>query len=184
MKHLIFTLFLAGIFFAGCSDFNSSNVPANSQSTVQKVKMPSPKNLSIETVFTVSKNIVGNIGGELLLDGAYASTSGTVTIDAELNVPGGAYKGSKVLAISNVGEYVEVSLNPSMQFDSPVLLSVRMEGLDLSDVSPEQIQFLYFADDGSTEPVVYDQLIVDVQNGILEVQNAQLNHFSRYGFAK
>ncbi|MBZ0200670.1 MAG: hypothetical protein K8H86_12435 [Ignavibacteriaceae bacterium] len=184
MKQLIFTLFLAGVFFAGCSDFNNTTIPANSQSTVQKIKMPAPKNLSVETTFTVSERIAGNFGGELLLDGFYPSTTGDVMIEAELIVPSGAYSGEKVLSISNEGQFVEVSLDPSMQFDAPVLLSVRMDGLDLSDVNPETIQFLYFADDGSTESVTYDELIVDVENGILGVRNAQLTHFSRYGFAK
>ena len=184
MKHLILALFLVGIFLAGCSDLNNSTVPVGTQSTVQKIKMPAPSSLSVETVFSVSERIVGNIGGDVELEGFYSTSTGEVTIEASLDVPTGAYDGAKVLSIVNEGQFVEVDLSPTMVFDAPVLLTIRMEGLDLSDVNPAQVNFLYFADDGSTEAVTYDNLIVDVENGILAVVNAQLNHFSRYGFAK
>lgn len=181
----LFTIFLAGIIFYGCSSNSPVNPEAGKNFSYQKIKMPQPKDLRVETELVDQERIVGNLGGDLEIVGSYESIDGEVTVQAELIVPAGSYKGAKVLTLKHEGFYVDVELSPHMNFDSPVYLNVTMTGVDLSDISdPSELEFVYFAEDGSIEEVSYSSMTVDLENGVLQVVNAQLNHFSRYGWAK
>lgn len=183
MKKLLFSFVLSVFFLVGCSDYNSTVPTEKVQHKVKKIEMPQKANLSVENTFSAQELIVGNLGGDLELVGSYETADGTVNVYASVVFPSGSFNGARVISVVNDGAYVEVDLSPSMNFNREVYLNVRMTGLNLSGVNPADVGFYYFGDDGSVEAVPNDQIIVDVENGILEVVNARLTHFSRYGFA-
>ena len=41
---------------------------------------------------------------------------------------------------------------------------------------------MYLAPDGTLQPVVHDGVVIDKRIGKLQVINAKIPHFSRYGF--
>ena len=71
---------------------------------------------------------------------------------------------------------------PEGEFYEPALYNVTFMGIDLTNVNPSTLDFVYINNDGTIEPIDYDNLAVDVSSGFLNVTNAKLNHFSRYGF--
>ena len=73
---------------------------------------------------------------------------------------------------------------PEGDFDKPVIFNLTYMGLDLSKIDPEEIDFVYIDDSGNITPIDYQGLQIEAQSGKLEVINAYLPHFSRYGFVK
>ena len=184
MKKILFPILL-GILLSGCADVNNSLSPTPNGNTGKMFKMPRAADMTTETVFSNSQNISGNTGGNLQLNGSYQSTTGLVTIQANLNVPSNAYPGEKVLYVANSDAFAEVDFNPSISFDAPVLLNLTVTGLDLTGVNPSQVGFAYISDNGSyIEPITYDNLTVNTATGTLAVTNAHLTHFSRYIFIR
>lgn len=186
MKQILFSILFAGLLLGGCTDVNNSTAPEQNGNTIKMFKMPQAVDMSTEAVFSSSKSIDGNLGGDLQLNGKYQTATGVVTIQASLNVPASAYSGEKVLNVANSNLYAEIDFDPTLSFKAPVLLNATVTGLNLSDISnPEDIYFAYISDDGSyIEPVSCDKITVDVANGTLSVTNAHLSHFSRYIWAR
>jgi hypothetical protein len=180
-----FAVLFAGLLLVGCSDVNNSIAPTQNGNTAKMFQMPQAVDMTTETTFSNSQNILGQSGGNLQLSGSYQGANGLVTVQANLNVPSNAYQGEKVLYVANSSAYAEIDFNPSLSFDAPVLLNATIAGLDLSGVNPANVSFQYISDDGTyTEPVSCDQVIVNVASGTLSVVNAHLAHFSRYIFAR
>ncbi len=69
-----------------------------------------------------------------------------------------------------------------MVFNTPVQYTLTVSGLDLTGVNPDSLDFVYVAQNGSITGVEYDAITANVATGTLAVVNAQLEHFSRYGF--
>ncbi len=185
MKKVLFSILFAGLLLGGCSEINNSLPPAQNGNTGKMFKMPAAADLTTETTFSASQNINGGSGGYLQLSGSYQGTSGLVTIQATLNVPSNAYSGEKVLYVANSSEFAEVDFNPTLSFDAPVLLNLTITGLDLTGVNPSNVGFAYISDNGNyTEPITYDNLVVNTTTGTLAITNAHLSHFSRYIFTR
>ena len=69
-------------------------------------------------------------------------------------------------------------------FDPPALLNIEASGLDLSAGDPSTIDIFYDNQNtGEWEPMPREALIVDQNEGYINVINAQLPHFSRYAVA-
>jgi len=148
MRYILFSILFAGLLLGGCSDINNSVAPSQNGNMAKLFKMPQALDMSTETTFSSSQNISGNLGGNLQLSGSYQGASGLVTVQANLNVPSSAYSGEKVLYVANSSAYAEIDFNPTMSFDSPVLLNATVTGLDLSGVDPNGVYFAYLSDDG------------------------------------
>ncbi|MHB1686711.1 MAG: hypothetical protein ACYCVH_04970 [Ignavibacteriaceae bacterium] len=184
MKKILLALFTLSLFYFGCSDLGTNVNPSPvASSSKTAIKLPAKTSASIEGVFSASKLIAGNKGGSLELHNGYSSVRGNVTVDAELSIPAGAYKGVKNITMQ-VGDDAAIDFSPSMVFDAPLTLTLKFTGVNLLGVDPSSVNFYYFAPDGSTQLVNNDGIIVDTQSGTLEIINAKLPHFSRYSWAK
>ena len=71
---------------------------------------------------------------------------------------------------------------PSMVFNKPLIFTITYTGIDLSTINPADVKFAYIAADGSVQYAVNDGIVVDLAIGKLQVINARIPHFSRYGF--
>jgi len=68
-------------------------------------------------------------------------------------------------------------------FDQPITANISYTGLDLSNVDVSAISFVYLPPNAAAVvPVEYDQLIIDKAAGLIQVVNAKIHHFSKYGF--
>ena len=69
-----------------------------------------------------------------------------------------------------------------MVFNGSVVYNVTYSGIDLTGIDPKTVQFAYLASDGSVQYAANDGIVVDLATGKLQVINAKIPHFSRYGF--
>jgi hypothetical protein len=182
-KLLTIKLLLLALLF-GCNPDANITSPEGTATTHQLklIQMPVPQGLSVETVYTESKYINGYNGGTFAEQFTYQSSTGTVTVNSQLVFPSYAFSGGKTITQTFNTETASLEFGPAMVFNNPVKYTLTVSGLDLSNVNPNTLDFVYVAQDGSFTGVVYDSINMNVSTGTLQVVNAQLNHFSRYGF--
>ena len=187
MKKLLSILFLFAL-FAGCQEQNIPVEPqesANSMLPLEKVLIPIPvnRNLTVETLYTTSKNIVGSEGGSISLELNYAGGNlGTVSIAANLEFPSGSFEGEKTFSLTFDDQYACLTLLPHTVFELSVLLNMTYQGLDLNTIDVQELEFAFLGEDNSLELIDRDQISSDKNNGKLSMTNARIPHFSRYGF--
>ncbi len=186
MKKLLMVIAIGTLFLFGCQDENSIVEPVKNevQQQTQQEKhwltfSENQKN-SIEEFYYLSKYINGYYGGGFYF---YGTMSSDVYVEGQLYVPAGAYEGTKKMGVTLDSETVTADFSPSpTTFDKPVLYSIEYSGVDLSGVNPNKVDFYYIDGNGKLVKAKYDDIVIDVENGFLGVYNAQLPHFSRYGF--
>ncbi len=184
VKKIILSLFAISIFYLGCSDLKTNMNPVNSAvSSKTAIKLPLKSGVNIESVFSASQLISGENGGSVQLHESYISGKTQVTIDAELSVPIGAYSGTKNISMQ-IGDDAAIDFSPTSLFNIPLVLNLKITGVDLTGINPNDINFYYFAQDGSVSLVQNDGITIVPQTGTLEIINAKLPHFSRYGWGK
>jgi hypothetical protein len=62
-------------------------------------------------------------------------------------------------------------------------LDITFTGVDLTGYNPTQLCFAYLDGQNNIVPAQCDYINVNVAHGRLEVDGAQLTHFSRYGWS-
>ena len=190
MKKIIAVLTLVTLVFIGCSDNNNPIAPTDSSNQALEsqtfIPLPAPENpdLSVERWFYAWGMIDGNSGGEIELEKSYRSRKGKVKVEAELEIDGGSFAGEKFIFYLVNDKKGTIDFFPGMTFDKDLTFSVKFEGVKLKNVDPDNVKFAYIDNDGNTVISDYDELNVDVEEGVLEVKGAKISHFSRYGFVK
>ena len=183
---LLFSFLIVGLLYIGCSDNSTIVNPTNSELTKKAVQgtMPTLIKLpiiSIGKTTKVTSKIDGAFGGTIKIKG---ELKGGIKFVGKLEIPAGAFKGTLNFTIELDKKYAGFNFGPEgATFDKPLLFSGKIEGLNLDGVDPKTLQFGFF-NNGNFEPAVYEKVKVDIKKGKLEVKKAQLNHFSRYNWAK
>jgi hypothetical protein len=93
-----------------------------------------------------------------------------------------AFEGSEEISMILNNEIGTISFYPHMVFKRPVHLDVMYSGIDLSGINPNSVDFIFQNYDGTTEQVEFDSIEMDESTGTIELDDAELTHFSRYGF--
>ena len=185
MKYLL-TLSLASLlFFIGCDQGSDLTSPVDDikSENANWISLPTIEGMHIERSFTVSKRINGNLGGSLSMYESYSGGPfGTVTIDAELVFEKGAYPGTKKISMTNDNDGCVATFGPSLQFNDIVTYTVTYTGIDLSNIDPNNVKFAYIASNGDLQYAQHEGITVNVSTGTIQVINALIPHFSRYGF--
>lgn len=179
MKSIILSFFIVvGLFFAGCSEQSSINSPQQ-DSQLSFVKM---SDNSLHKPVTVTKNINGTVGGVVDMAGSF---DGVVNVNATLTVPAGAFQGRMDITLFMEGTLAVIDFGPTpFTFDIPLNFSMTISGLTLNGAD-KKLQFVYIAPDGSLQPIELNGTTqVNHIGDVLSVTNAQIPHFSRYGWSK
>lgn len=184
MKKFATLMLMVFALLFGCSpDANVTSPDDSAKPTAQLIKLPAMKSgLSIEAQLTRSKDINGANGGTFAETFEFQSVSGVVSIVSQLVFPANSFSGGKTITQTFDTETASLEFGPAMLFNVPVLYTLTVSGLDLTGINPETLNFVYVAQDGSITGVVHQGITMNVATGTLKVTNAQLNHFSRYGF--
>lgn len=181
MKKLLLILFVGVFIFAGCNSDTiiTPEISNNTQSNAKTwLKF---ENTRLEKDFIVSKTINGAIGGRLDIN----NNLGSILVTGNLVVPQWAFQTTENIQITFDQSSTYAEYKPSyLQFDTPLILTLKYTNVNLNNVNPNDIDFYYVDDFGKLEKVQYDSKTVDVSNRVLEVVNARIPHFSRYGWAK
>ena len=186
MKHLLTLSLLLGFFFFGCDQGSDLTSPISDSPTLQLKLITLPTSsggLGIETLVTQYKEIDGDDGGKFEAVFSYkGGPFGLVTVKSKLDFKEDAFEGTKDISQTLDTDFAAMTFGPSMQFNERVKLDLKIEGLDLSDVDPNTLDFVYIDEDGTVEHIEYDEIIMNVSTGTIEIDDAILSHFSRYGF--
>ena len=199
MKFSVITIILAGLFFIGCE--NTTNM-ITEPNDLQKEALVSGEHIStlpyydiiplperspiyLDSVFTISLPIVGEIGGRLVLDKFYVSAEGKiVTMLADLTIPPNAFSGVRTITLTVDKNFAAVQCKPRMVFNKPLILVQTFTGLDLNQFNSGTIDFNFINKNGTLENVERTALTVIKPLGIVTVLNAKINHFSKYGWVR
>ena len=186
MKKYLSIIVLLSLFVIGCSEQFNVNEPVMSSNNTNEpnwVALPQAEGMQVNKEWTTSDRINGAQGGSL---SDYVSYSGgifgRVTIDANIEFFNGAWPGNETITMTLNDQNTAVKFGPAMSFNRTVLFNATYTGLNLTGIDPAKVRFVYLADDGSVEVAECDAIVVNTAQGKLQVVNAVIPHFSRYGF--
>ena len=187
----MFKYFLTIIFFAllitGCNQETNIISPQETVNSSQIVDEPNwitlPVNNSLSKDVTVGKTIYGNQESLLEINTGYAGGPfGWVSITANARFQRYSFWGSRDITMSVSDEGGVSTFTPHGSFQKPVIYNLTIQGIDVSKINPYTVTFVYMAEDGKYYKAEYDQINVYKQSGKIQIINALLPHFSRYGF--
>ena len=178
MKKTIFVLALSIFLFWACSE--TTNVTSPEQSNTEHLlKFKSNSNSSLFKS-TIVQSINGETGGTIEIN--LESSDGDFAVLGEIVFPENCFVGTQDISISVAGDLAALDFGPSLEFQNPVNLNLSLQGVDVND--NDNVGFQYIKDSGDLSPIEYNSIAVSVDEGEVVVEQAQLNHFSRYGFTK
>jgi hypothetical protein len=186
MKNTLFSLLFSAALLIGCSDSQVSPIESDSHS-YSLIKLPKKSGMSVETIFSQTKLIDGEIGGEIIIINNYvAVNTQVVQVQATLTVPPAAFTGNEYITMTIDDEFAAASFSPSMVFNIPVELDLKFEGIDLEQLNliEGDYDFVFINDNDSIEEIDHNGVKVKENKGKISVKKAKLNHFSRYAFVR
>ncbi|MDX1702220.1 MAG: hypothetical protein R3250_16455 [Melioribacteraceae bacterium] len=178
MKKSILLFLLVGITFLGC-DNNSDNAIVSTKTNIEKETFSN---------YYVSELVDGEIGGWVTVSDYYINTQGQhVTLYLRLRILPGSYQGIRNIEMILNPEDASIQFYPEMTFTRDVRLDLWYKGIDLQAMGytlSGDVDFAYFADNGDIELIENTKSSVDIRKNKIEVRNAKLSHFSRYGWIR
>ena len=197
MKKLLILAVVATLSFWGCSENSNLTGPTDAQSNqsflkintdnVSELSAEAKSFLEFEGVSTLNKSffpkkvkqlISAEKGGEINFE---LASKGAIAV-GELVIEGGSFDKDTKVKIAMASEEAALDFTPNIDFndENPALLTVGFIGVDVQ--VGDIVSFVYIDKNGQEGYVVSDEIIVG--NGSVVVVNAQLKHFSRFGFTK
>ena len=178
MKKSILLLLLFGIAFLGCND-NIDNTIVSTQANIEK---------ETGSNYYVSELIDGEIGGWVTINDYYINTQGEpITLYLRLRILPGSYQGIQNIEMILNPEDASIQLYPEMTFTRDLRMDLWYSGIDLQAMgytSSGDVDFVYFADNGDIEIIENSKSSVDLKKDKIQVLNAKLPHFSRFGWVR
>jgi len=190
MKKVLLIIFALGFGFWGCSENTTLTGPENVQSQQSFLKINSGNSSTLMKTTTNGGTIFAAEGGKIKIDLESGSTSvkGRIKFKKK-NIF--TENGSKVesaditidLAVND--DVAALDFGPSgLKLDKPAILTVKFTGIDFAEgATAEDFNFLYLSGNELAQ-VEYKKIIIDKKHRWIKVVNAELTHFSRYGFTK
>lgn len=194
MKKLLVLIVVVSLSFWGCSENSSITEPTNAQSNqsflkisddieVSELSVEAKSVLEVKDVNTLSKSwlpssvteVIGDEGGKVRF---LLSQNGALSI-GNLRIAAGELNNNTSITVAMVPGEAALDLTPDTNFGTAAQLTVCFMGVNLPSSG---VNFVYIDEDGTKGDVVYDRIIVGY--GWAVVVNAQLQHFSRFGFTK
>jgi len=138
-----------------------------------------------DSIFTVSKEINGNLGGFIYLNKYYIAANGdSVVINARLLIPTFAFQGTETITIRVDDKYASLHFTPSMAFAKNLKLYNSFSAIDLNGFEKKSLDFVYVTDDGSIELLKKKSIQIFPKWGLIQVNSVELPHFSRFGWVR
>jgi hypothetical protein len=189
MYRYLSILMLLLLFVIGCTD--NSNIVSPVDSTENNsniinnpnwITLPQSTETALKKDIAVSKLIYSWEDSNLEIDTRYWSRHGRISIYANAEFQKYSFRGRRYVTMSVNDDFGTTNFSPSGTWLKPVIFNLRITGIDLRNVDPSQVSFVYMAPNGTYQEAEYDSIYVNKRRGILQVFNARLPHFSRWGF--
>jgi hypothetical protein len=183
-------LIVLALIAVGCTDESNMVAPANNQisnseivSNPNWISLPPAGNQSLKKDITVGKTIYGTDESLLEINTGYAGGPfGWISITANARFQRYSFTGQRYVTMSINDDFGAATFTPSGTWSKPVIYNLTIQGVDLSNVDPSRVTFVYMAPDGNYYKAKYQSIYVEKQSGKLQIINAELPHFSRWGF--
>lgn len=199
MKKLLPIAVLFTIFFVGCSNQEStltgldenelSNSPKKTKVTsmLELESVRTPQSILPTKLVSITMNINGLIGGVLNINqDVYNTERNIVHVNANFSMPAGAFVGIQNITMTIDADNGSISFFPHMTFLHSCKLDFEVQNVNLTSLGftseDRLVQFVYFSDSGSIEPIESLESKIDFSSGFLKTKQAKIDHFSRYGF--
>ena len=185
MKKYMIVIAMLSLVVVGCSEQSSVLAPVNETTITEPnwIALPSNNSLSVNADASVSRLLYGVNESLLEINTGYAGGKfGWVSITANARFQRNSFTGSRYTTMSVNDQFGAATFSPSGTFTKPVIYNLTIMGVDLTNVDPSKVSFVYMSPDGKYYKPVYERIYVEKQSGKLQIINAQLPHFSRYGF--
>jgi hypothetical protein len=166
------------------SPFVESYTDLGTEVSPDWIVLPARSDLSVEGDVSVSKMVKGNEETLLEINTGYQSGNRWIQITANARFQRNSFSGQRYITMSINDEFGTATFSPSGTFSKPVIYNLTIMGLDLSGVNPSKVKFVYFASNGNYYQPKYKYLYVEKQSGKLQINDAELPHFSRFGFTR
>jgi hypothetical protein len=187
MKTSLFFFLLSSLLLLGCNETPiQPDMPDEPEIIPYELIQIPAKPVGTPT-FTLTETIDGSKGGQINIHEHYVTEDGdTVKIDLKLKIKEDCFSGNVDITMTVDDVYTAVQFSPKMVFDEPLELDFKYKGLDPDqlNLTSGNYEFLYIGDNGETETILSDGVVVKEQNGEISVKNAMLGHFSRFAFAR
>ena len=177
MKTTLITLLLSVLVFVGCAEDSSFLTSVDEQINHQSnspnyIQLPGNEGMSVENQFSVTEYVTKKNGGELIIDESYyGGPHGEVKVIAKFKLFKNTLKNKSTMITMTIdNESGAILFSPPTIFNKAAELYVKFEGLDLSNVNPEDIEFVDLTPDNNVYPVQYESLVVDVASGTIELK--------------
>lgn len=186
IKFLLVLLF--SLTLISCSD-SILNIPDSINNETSDVSKSRGRNTTERDnpPATVTKTINGKNGGVINLTGLYIGLDlRIITVNAKLTIPPAAFEGTKEITLTADWDTPGIICEPAMEFDVPLTLDLLYVGVDILGLlfNQNNVFFAYLGDDGTVKPCEYEGIDINLLTGLLGVQKAKIEHFSRYGFSR
>jgi hypothetical protein len=188
MKKVLLILLMVGFGFWGCSENTSLTEPTKIESQRSFLKVSNVQS-SLLKESDVSKEIDGERGGIVFLN--LQSEDEEYGAKGWIYFPRNSFEGVEVISATINDDVAAIDFEPGgLVFDKPARLTLKFSGLEFDDddhddhESDGEIDFQFINENGDLETVDYRRLIINKRAGWAIVVNAEINHFSRYGFTK
>ena len=184
MKKFISITTVLLVLLMGCS--NDSNISSPIEDQVKEpnwIALPGHDIQSVEADVSVSKMVIGSEETLLEINTGYAGgPHGWISITANARFQRNSFTGQRYITMTINDQFGTATFSPSGTFLKPVIYNLTIMGVDLSNVDPTKVRFVYLAANGNYYTPQYESIYVEKQSGKLQIVNARLPHFSRYGF--
>ena len=187
MFRYLIAFILMSFLVIGCNQESNILSPQDSTNNNQVVNEPNwitlPSNLSLKKDVSTGKWISGSDESLLEINTGYSGGPfGWISITANARFQRYSFEGTRYTTMSINDQCGTATFSPSGSFSKPVIYNLTIMGVDLRNVDPSKVTFVYMAEDGKYYKASYDYIYVEKQSGKLQIVNAHLPHFSRYGF--
>ncbi|MGE5795489.1 MAG: hypothetical protein ACM34N_01830 [Ignavibacteria bacterium] len=185
IKNYLAAIIIFIMVLSGCTKENplENSVPAGIEDRTL-INLPESSGDQVEVHFYASNYINGYKGGEVTIDRQYWAHGEIVKIFARIKFKPGAFTGIKLIKMMIDDVNGTISFDPPSVFSKPAELDLKFEGIDLSGIDLEKVDFVYIRPDGTFEQILCKSINVDIAAKTLEVNDAEINHFSRYGWCR
>ena len=187
MKKYISIIALLSFFMIGCSEQTSANSPIDNVNTNEPnwIALPMGSGSNIENQFSTSGWINKGTDSEFIIDKSRpGGFRGEIKTIVKIKFYAGSVSKNSFMTLTADDLSSLCTFGPRQTFLKPGELYVKYEGLDLTGINADEIDFVYMNANGVYESIQYGEIKVDIQSGILELKDGKIPHFSRYGFIR
>jgi len=187
-------ILLALFFLAGCENSPDEIVTTPVITTLLKdyivteddmILLPKRSALWMDSVFTLSQEIDGEVGGRMILENYYISEYGdSISFKADLTIPKDAFQGLKTITMMVDKYYAFIHFYPEMAFEHELKFNQSFKNLNLENYESGKIDFCFLAPDGTIEIIKRDGVEIKLREGEIKISKAKLHHFSKYGWIR